>query len=50
MNGDVSIEIDYTKFNNDQIWDGLKGYVTNTKLSVNEIIENYNNLWYIESV
>lgn len=48
MNGEVSIEIDYTKFNNDEIWDGLKGYVTNTKLSGNEIIENYNNLWYIE--
>lgn len=48
MNGEISIEIDYTKFNNDQIWDGLKGYVTNTKLSVNEIIENYNNLWHIE--
>ena len=27
LTGDVNIEIDYTKFNNDQYWDGLKGYV-----------------------
>ena len=27
---------------------GLKGYVTNTKLSTKKVIENYGNLWYIE--
>lgn len=46
--GDVTIEIDYDKYNNDQVWDGLKGYITNTKLSENEVMENYNNLWFIE--
>ncbi len=46
--GDVTIEIDYDKFNDDQKWDGLKGYITNTKLSENEIVENYKNLWHIE--
>ena len=34
--------------NNDQVWDGLKGYVTNTKLTDNEVMENYKNLWHIE--
>jgi transposase len=48
MLGEVSIEIDYEKFNSDKNWDGLKGYITNTKLSNKEVIENYKNLWYIE--
>ncbi len=48
LNGEVSIEIDYTKYNNDNVWDGLKGYVTNTKLSDQQVIENYKNLWHIE--
>jgi hypothetical protein len=46
--GDVSIEIDYEKFNNDQSWDGLKGYITNTNLKDKQVIENYKNLWHIE--
>jgi len=46
--GDVSIEIDYAKFNNDKSWDGLKGYITNTNLNDKQVIENYKNLWYIE--
>ena len=48
MNGDVTIEIDYEKYNKDKEWDGLKGYVTNTKLTGNQVIENYKNLWHIE--
>lgn len=48
LTGDVSIEIDYAKFNNDQYWDGLKGYVTNTSLSSKQVIKSYNNLWKIE--
>lgn len=48
LNGEVVIEIDYEKYNNDQAWDGLKGYVTNTKLTDSEIMENYKNLWHIE--
>jgi transposase len=46
--GDVSVEINYEKFNNDKSWDGLKGYRTNTQLSDKQVIENYKNLWYIE--
>lgn len=48
MDGEVTIDIDYSKYELDQVWDGLKGYVTNTKLSNEAVIENYCNLWYIE--
>jgi transposase len=48
MKGEVTIEIDYDKFNNDNEWDGLKGYITNSKLSNKQIVENYKNLWHIE--
>jgi len=48
MIGDVKIEINYEKYSNDNQWDGLKGYITNTKLSNNEVLENYKNLWHIE--
>ena len=48
LNGDVIIEIDYEKYNHDQVWDGLKGYVTNTGLKPQEVIENYRHLWQIE--
>ena len=48
LEGDISIEIDYNKYNEDNVWDGLKGYITNTKLKDDEVIENYKNLWHIE--
>lgn len=48
MTGEIEVEIDYEKFNNDKSWDGLKGYITNAKLSDKEVIENYKNLWHIE--
>jgi transposase len=48
LTGEVSIAIDYEKFNADRIWDGLKGYVTNTNLTRNKVIENYGQLWNIE--
>ncbi len=48
LEGEVSIEIDYDKYNKDNKWDGLKGYITNSKLSDDKIIENYGNLWHIE--
>jgi transposase len=46
--GQLTIEIDYDKYQADKCWDGLKGYVTNTKLNPEKIIENYNQLWHIE--
>ena len=48
LNGEITIEIDYEKFNNDSVWDGLKGYITNTKLTNKQVIDNYKNLWHIE--
>lgn len=46
--GDVQVKIDYEKYNADQVWDGLKGYITNTSLKANKVIENYKHLWQIE--
>lgn len=48
MDGEVLIELDYEKIKEDKKWDGLKGYITNTKLTKNQIIDNYSNLWHIE--
>ena len=48
MDGDIKISIDIAKYEADTKWDGLKGYMTNTSLSKDEIIENYGHLWKIE--
>ncbi|MCZ0211765.1 transposase, partial [Streptomyces sp. UMAF16] len=40
--------IDYLKYEEDAKWDGLKGYLTNSRLTTKKIIENYNQLWQIE--
>ena len=48
LEGEVKITIDQNKFIADGRWDGLKGYLTNTSLSKDEIIDNYNHLWRIE--
>lgn len=46
--GSLSVAIDYDKYNSDAKWDGLKGYYTNSKLPVDEVIANYHHLWQIE--
>lgn len=48
LEGKVNISIDHDKFTQDAAWDGLKGYLTNTELSKQEIISNYSQLWKIE--
>jgi hypothetical protein len=48
MTGEVSISIDQEKLLEDQRWDGLKGYVTNTDLSAQDLIARYKELWKIE--
>ncbi len=48
LTGNVSVEIDEDKINQDKRWDGLKGYITNTQLSPKQIVENYHHLWQIE--
>jgi len=46
--GSLTVSIDENKVKEDCRWDGLKGYMTNTKLSVEKIVENYRHLWQIE--
>jgi transposase len=48
LKGEISIEIDLEKFEQDSKWDGLKGYITNSSLTKKQIVENYRNLWHIE--
>ncbi|CAN5804869.1 IS1634 family transposase [soil metagenome] len=48
LEGDILIKIDYEKYQLDGKWDGLKGYLTNAKLTSDEIINNYKQLWQIE--
>lgn len=48
LEGTVSIGIDYQKFQQDQLWDGLKGYLTNSSLSQQEVIGQYQQLWQVE--
>ena len=44
----VSVTIDERKIADDALWDGLKGYVTNTTLPHEKIVEHYGHLWQIE--
>ncbi|MDP2816336.1 MAG: transposase [Rectinemataceae bacterium] len=48
LSGDVTATIDDDKIALDTRWDGLKGYVTNTKLSREKVVEQYGHLWQIE--
>jgi transposase len=48
LDGNINIEIDYSKIKQDKLWDGLKGYVTNTKLNNKKVISSYKDLWYVE--
>lgn len=48
MKGDVALELDQEKVDRDASWDGLKGYLTNSKMTKEEVLENYRHLWQIE--
>lgn len=48
LEGEINISIDEEKYRADGVWDGLKGYVTNTKTSAEQVMENYRQLWQIE--
>ena len=47
-NPQLTGNIDEAKIKADAHFDGLRGYVTNTKLSIDEVITNYGNLWQVE--
>jgi hypothetical protein len=48
ISDNVKVEINQEKINEDEKWDGLKGYITNTSLPAKEVYEQYNGLWIIE--
>lgn len=48
LEGKVAVRIDQQKVKEDQQWDGLKGYLTNTRLGAKKIVETYSHLWQIE--
>ena len=48
LSHEVSVKIDEEKIKDDAKWDGLKGYVTNSTLSKEKVIEHYSHLWQIE--
>jgi len=48
LEGELTVTIDEKRVREDAEWDGLKGYVTNTDLSPEKIVEHYGHLWQIE--
>jgi transposase len=48
MKGKIEVELDRKKVEEDKKWDGLKGFVTNTNLSIEDVLTNYKQLWNIE--
>ena len=44
----VRVSIDEAKIEEDKVWDGLKGYRTNTDLPADQVYENYQQLWNVE--
>ncbi len=45
---DVRVTIDRDKITEDERWDGLKGYLTNTELPAELVVEHYHGLWVVE--
>jgi transposase len=48
ISDNVKVKINQEKIDEDEKWDGLKGYITNTSLPAKEVCEQYNGLWTIE--
>lgn len=48
LSGDVVVTIDYEKVEADSVWDGLKGYISNTTLGKDQIVSTYQQLWQVE--
>lgn len=48
LTNDVEVRINRQKIKDDEKWDGLKGYITNTDLPAKEVYNQYNGLWIIE--
>jgi transposase len=48
ISDNVRVAINQDKIKQDEQWDGLKGYLTNTDLPAKEVYEQYSGLWSIE--
>jgi len=48
LDGKITVTLNEDKISQNGLWDGLKGYQTNTRLTNAEIIDNYRELWKIE--
>ena len=48
LSKDVDVVINEDKITEDAGWDGLKGYITNTKLKPEEVVAQYHGLWVVE--
>lgn len=49
LEGEIKVIIDEVKFKDDSKWDGLKGYLTNTELNGQAVMDYYRQLWYVEN-
>lgn len=45
---DIDVSISEEKIAEDCKWDGLKGYITNTDLDAEHVIDQYHGLWVVE--
>lgn len=48
LEGEIKVAIDENKCKDDAKWDGLKGYITNTALAKETVLDYYKQLWQIE--
>lgn len=48
MKDNVEVAINYDKIAEDALWDGLKGYITNTSIPTDQVYRAYHNLWNVE--
>lgn len=48
IENDVVVSINEDKIKEDEKWDGLKGYVTNTGLPPSDVVAQYRGLWVVE--
>ena len=48
MDGEVKVAINYERIADDSKWDGLKGYLTNTDIPIQDVYTAYHNLWHVE--
>lgn len=48
IDNDVKVSFNDRRIKEDEVWDGLKGYITNTSLPPSEVVAQYRGLWVVE--